>query len=306
MNILNILSELEKVDAERYEHLSPRRSAMKDFFHWAKKVTLVSLPLNAGNLFGQAFGQSTSNSSVDALNLLLTVEYLSFNFYQNALVKTPALIPDSAKPVFNIIQEQEQAHINLLIKKIQSLGGTPRAAMPYEAFDYTKVNVNVNTNYATFLRTAMTIEDFSVRVYKGQAIVLLAEKTVLQSVVQIHTIQARHSAQLRKMVYDQQIANLKNLRPWPSNRKTDAGVVDDTNYNDSTVGTVSAVYFRDDATLANAENKIIQSGQQLTGLNGFKEITPSAAAESFDEYLQTATVKTIANTIYLKDGYKFG
>jgi len=305
MNIFNIIDEIGKVDGDIYDRLNPRRKAMRSFFDIGKKVSIAALPLGLTGLFQKAYGQSTVNTTVvDALNLALTLEYLEFNLYDNALTVTPTLIPDAVKPVITTMRAHEQAHINLLIATITKLGGTPRTALPYAAFDYTKLATTVTSNYSTFLRTAMSMEDFGVRAYKGQLPNLVSNNSVLGAAVQIHSVEARHSAQLRKMVYEMQIATLKNLRPWPSNRKTDAGVADDTNYNDSTVGALSTIYYRDDATLLNAENKTTQAGILLTGINGFTDITASAAAESFDEYLQTATVKTVANSLYIKDPYK--
>jgi rubrerythrin len=305
MDILNIIDEIAKVDGEIYERLNPRRKAMRNFFDLGKKVSMAALPIALTGMFQKAYGDTTVNTTVvSALNLALALEYLEFNLYDNALTTTPTLIPDAAKPIITTLRTHEQAHINLLIATITQLGGVPQAPMPYAAFNYTTISTNVTTNYSTFLRTAMSIEDFGVRAYKGQLPSLVSNPSVLAAAAQIHSVEARHSAQLRKMVYDLQIANLINLRPWLSNRATDAGVVDNTNYNDSTVGALSTIYYEDSTTLLNAENKVTQAGILLTGINGFTNITANAAAQSFDEYLQTATVKTIANALYIKAPYQ--
>ncbi len=305
MDILNIIDEIGKIDGEIYERLDPRRKAMSNFFNIGKKLSMAALPVALTGMFQKAYGQTTVNTTVvSALNLALALEYLEFNLYDNALTATPTLIPAAAVPIITTIRAHEQAHINLLIATITQLGGVPQAPMPYAAFNYTTISTNVTTNYDTFLRTAMSIEDFGVRAYKGQLPSLVSNQSVLAAAAQIHSVEARHSAQLRKMIYDLQITNLINLRPWLSDRATDAGVVDPTNYNDSAIGALSTVYYQDNATLLNAENKVTQAGILLTGINGFIDVTANAAAQSFDEYLETATVKTIANALYIKQPYQ--
>jgi len=304
MNILNILNEIEKVDGEIYERLSPRRSAMKDFLNVGKKISIAALPLALSSMLQKAYGQTAPNTAViDALNLALVLEYMEFQFYNNALTVTPNLIPDADKPVITTLRDHEQAHINLLTKTITDLGGTAKAVMPYANFDYTKVNANVNTNYGTFLRTAVVLEDLGVRAYKGQAISLIGNNAVLSAAVRIHSVEARHSAQLRLMVNKLQVATLKQLRPWIGVRRNDDGTaVVPTTTNDSMIGALSPVYDKD-STVANSETKTMQAGMELTGINGFTEITVEPAAECFDEYLLTATVKTAAN-LFIKAAFQ--
>lgn len=43
------------------------------------------------------------------------------------------------------------------------------------------------------------------------------------------------------------------------------------------------------------ENNTMQANVEITGIGGFSGVTKAAAAESFDEYLTGAAVKTIAN-----------
>ncbi|OYX95274.1 MAG: dessication-associated protein, partial [Sphingobacteriia bacterium 35-40-5] len=55
MNILNILEEIEKTDAEVYERISPRRKAMAQFYGFGKKVALASIPFALGTMFKKAY-----------------------------------------------------------------------------------------------------------------------------------------------------------------------------------------------------------------------------------------------------------
>jgi len=304
MNILNIIEETEKVDVAVYERLSPRRSALKHLLNVGQKVSLAAIPLSLSTMFQKTYSQTTPNTaSIDSLNLVLALGYMQFQFYNNALTATPALIPVADKPIITTLRDQEQAHVNVLTKAITDLGGTPRALMPYANFDYTRVNANVTTNYGTFLRTAVVLEDLSERAYKGQLITLMGTP-VLATAVRIHTIEARHSAQLRQMVNKLQIATLKYLRPWVSIRRNDADGSDllPITGNDSMIGVLNPVYDID-AGLLNRETKTIQAGIELIGIGGNINLTAGPAAESFDEYLLTATVKTAAN-LFIKTGFQ--
>ncbi|WP_316812041.1 ferritin-like domain-containing protein [Pedobacter heparinus] len=296
MNILNILSEIEKVDETIYDRLNPRRRAIKDFYNMGKKISVAALPFALSTMLQKAYGQTTANTAViESLNFALALEYMEFQFYNNALTATPNLIPVADKPIIITIRDHEQAHISLLIKTITDLGGTPRPAMPYDVFDYTKVATNVTTNYGTFLRTGVVLEDLGVRAYKGQAISLLGNNTVLAAATRIHSLEARHSAQLRQMVNKLQITNLKAMRPWVGVRRGDDGnILDPITNNDSMIGTLSPIYDRD-TTVANSEVKTVQAGMDLVSISGFNEITAAVAAESFDELLLRASVIVAAN-----------
>lgn len=252
----------------------------------------------------KAYGQTTASTGViDSLNFALALEYMEFHLYNNALTVTPSLIPNEDKPIITAMRNHEQAHINLLIQTIQSLNGTVRSAMPYEAFDYTKVAVNVNTSYSIFLRTAMLIEDLGVRARKGQLISLTANNTVLAAAVRIHSLEARHSAQIRLMINKMQLTNMKSLRPWPGQRRSDNGELIKDNFNDSALGVMAPIYDKD-STATNSEIKTVQAGISLIGINGNTEITVAPAAESFDEFLLTASAKKIASDLFIKAGYK--
>jgi hypothetical protein len=50
MNIVNILSEIEKADAEIYERLNPRRAAMKQFYGFSTKVAAAAVPFALGSM----------------------------------------------------------------------------------------------------------------------------------------------------------------------------------------------------------------------------------------------------------------
>lgn len=283
MNIINILDEIEKVDGEIYERLNPRRAAMKDFFNMGKKIAVAAVPMALGSMFTKAYGQSTPAQVNDVLNFALTLEYLEYAFYDNAL-KVSGLIPAGAPTsAITTIRNHELAHVNLLKG---ALGTSARSALVFDNFDFTAGGTfpDVFSNYLTFLKVATAFEDTGVRAYKGQATVL-KKNAVLTTALQIHSVEARHASHLRQML----AANgATGLKPWIS---LGAGGV----ANDTGIAAVDPIYVR--------ENTTAQAGVNIVGINGNAGVTAAAAAESFDEALTKAEVTTIAN-LFLKTGFK--
>lgn len=272
MNIINILEEIEKVDGEVYERLSPRRAAMKEFYGFGSKVALAAVPLALGSMFKKAYGQ-TSSTVLDVLNFALTLEYLEYYFYQ-AGTAASGLIPAGTPAVaaINTIRDHELAHVNLLKGAITASGGTP-VAFTAAQFDYTaKGNFpTVFTNYPTFLAVAQGFEDTGVRAYKGQATNLMSSPSVLQTALQIHSVEARHASHIRQMRATAAGGGVPNLKPWI------------TGANDSGVPALNATYA--------GEDNVTQAGINIPGL-GF---SVNASTAAFDEPLAKADVLAIAS-----------
>ncbi|MBC8088379.1 MAG: ferritin-like domain-containing protein, partial [Phycisphaerae bacterium] len=55
------------------------------------------------------------------------------------------------------------------------------------------------TQYQTFLALAQAFEDTGVRAYKGQAGRLINDKAVLNAALAIHSVEARHASQVRRI-----------------------------------------------------------------------------------------------------------
>ncbi|GGI28483.1 ferritin-like domain-containing protein [Pedobacter mendelii] len=286
MNIVNILEEIEKVDGEIYERLSPRRTAMKDFFNMGKKISLAALPLAMGSLFQKAYGQTTPTSVTDVLNFALSLEYLEYNFYNHALAApVPTPIPSGAPlAAITLIRDHELAHVNLLKG---ALGASARAPIPYSDTDFTAGGTfpTVFSDYGTFLAVAQGFEDTGVRAYKGQA-GFLVKNAALTTALQIHSVEARHAAHIRGM-RTALAAGSAVYKPYVSLGASGQA-------NDSGVPQVDAVYAGEDLT--------VQAGINIVGING-TAVTKAAAVECFDEPLDRAAVITIAN-LFLMPGKK--
>ncbi|MBC6111987.1 ferritin-like domain-containing protein [Pedobacter fastidiosus] len=284
MNIVNILEEIEKVDGEIYERLSPRRNAMKDFYNIGKKISLAALPLAMGSMFQKAYGQTNPSTVNDVLGFALALEYLEWNYYNHALtLANTTYIPDGApRAAITTIRNHERAHVDLLKG---ALGITGADGYVYADFDFTASGgfADVDSNYQTFLKVALAFEDTGVRAYKGQAPILKGN-AVLTTALQIHSVEARHASHLRQMVAAN-VTGASGLKPW---------IAYSANGNDTGIAAVDAVYA--------GEQNTTQAGIQITGING-TTVSQSQAAECFDEFLTGAAVKTIAN-LFIKTGKK--
>ncbi|MGQ7856462.1 ferritin-like domain-containing protein [Pedobacter sp. WC2501] len=294
MNIVNILEEIEKVDGEIYERLNPRRAAMKSFFNMGKKISLAAMPLALGSIFQKAYGQTALPAAVvDVLNFALSLEYLEYHFYNHCIVgKTPGSavtdvtfnFPNAAsQAAITTIRDHEKAHVDLLVG---ALGSSARAPIAYADTDFRAGGAfaSVYSDYNTFLAVAQGFEDTGVRAYKGQAGALLGSP-VLQTALQIHSVEARHASHIRQM---RTAAGTAVYKPWVSLGASGQA-------NDSGVAAVDAVYAGEDLT--------VQAGANIVGIGGNAGITKAAAVESFDEPLDKASVVTIAN-LFLRDGKK--
>jgi len=267
MNILNIIEEIEKVDADIYDRINPRRKAMKSFMNIGSKVALSALPLALGSMFNKAYGQNTG-TVVGVLQFALTLEYLEAEFYDKGLKQNTALIPAGpGRNAITTIGQHEAAHVKFLQDTIKSLSATP-VAKP--SFDFTAKGTfaDVFGNYDTFLAVAQAFEDTGVRAYKGQAGNLKGNGAVLTAALNIHSVEARHASHIRQM----RKARGANIKPWIT-------------LNQSAIGAaVDNVYAGEEITQ--------QAKIQIAGINGFS-ISAAAASESFDEPLTQQQVLAI-------------
>ena len=131
---------------------------------------------------------------VDVLNFALVLEHLEAEFYVRG-VGTPGLIPAEMRESFDQIRRHEVAHVAFL----QQLLGSRAVAKP--TFDYTARGAfaDVFSNGQTFAAVAQTFEDTGVRAYKGQAANLMGHNDVLRAALRIHSVEARHASQVRRL-----------------------------------------------------------------------------------------------------------
>ena len=262
MNLFNILSDIEKVDGEATERfLYSRRKLLK-----TSAVAAIATPALFAATVNKAFADTAT--VVEVLNFALTLEYLEAEFYEKGNMAS-GLIPESDKMVFMKIGEHEKEHVAFLKS---ALGD---AAIGKPTFDFTAGGMFPDpfSNYQVFLTLSQAFEDTGVRAYKGQAPKLKDDKAVLLAALRIHSVEARHAAEVHL---------IRGLRVWASEMETG--------------GVPAAVYA--------GENNIYQKeGIDLIALtykdmyqsNGMDQMmTEKIVREAFDEPLTKEQVLAIA------------
>ena len=204
MNLLNILDKLS--DDQFFTKMTSRNEGLSDIANFGRKAAVASIPLGLGSFMATsakaettttvASALSPASALTDALQLALVLEYLEDEYYRVGLA-TNGLIPSVDRVVFQQISKHETAHVAFLKAAISSLGTTPGAK---PKFDFTAGgNFQPFTDYKQFMILAQAFEDTGVRAYKGQAGNVASNKGVLQAALQIHSVEARHASQVRRM-----------------------------------------------------------------------------------------------------------
>ena len=184
-------------------------------------IALGSVPVMLGALATMAPAQMTS-PAVDVLQFALLLENLENQFYLG--VTGAAGSPFAAAfatvrgkfaatnagivPTLNLLSQHETAHVKLLQTTISKVGGTPRTYDPASTFDFTGSRkqggdpngpfYGATQDVAFLLAATQGFEDTGVRAYKGQAGVLLGNP-YLTPALQIHALEARHAARIRRL-----------------------------------------------------------------------------------------------------------
>ncbi len=185
MDLIKLISDIEQVDADANERLS--FYSRRNLFKMGSRVAAAALPTIVAGSLNEAFAQSSA--AVDVVKYALTLEYLENDFYLKGLAAS-GLIPSSDRTIFSQISKHETAHVALLRGAL----GTAAPASP--TFKYP---TGTFTSYQTFVATARILEDTGVAAYKGQAGALINDKAILQTALQIHSVEARHASEIRRL-----------------------------------------------------------------------------------------------------------
>jgi hypothetical protein len=289
MDIYKLFTDIQEADPEFADRISPRRAAIKNITSFGSKVAVAALPFAFSTLFKKAYGQTATRSVTDVLNFALTAELLESAYYNRGVAAATTLgIPAGDLAALNLIATDENNHAKFLQGVLTTanisamnvrLGANTSATTSNTAFDFSGGSGSNNgpfatafTNYDIFLALAQAFEDNGVRAYKGQAGFLLGNEVVLTAALNIHSVEARHAAKLRRM---RQLRGV-NIKPWVTGQSTQASGI-----------TASA--------LATAASDPIYAGENLTsqaGVDITKFISVSGASEAFDEPLTADYVVT--------------
>ncbi|MEM1328829.1 MAG: ferritin-like domain-containing protein [Bacteroidota bacterium] len=263
---MNILKLLDKYSAPQTEQPKPetnsRRDAFRQFGSIVKDVAMVSIPFGAALVTPhRSYAQMSGSSVVDVLNFALTLEYLEAEFYQMGL-DAGGLLSGDVRSIIAQIGKHEDQHVEFLRVAINSLGGTP---IDKPEFDFTAGGTfsDVFSNMQTYLALAQAFEDTGVRAYKGQAANLIMADDILQAALQIHSVEARHASEVRR---------LRGSKGW---------IVEDEN---TSAPAAAAVYA--------GEDNLIQLGVDASSVTPVNRV---AVTESYDEPLSRDEVLAIAS-----------
>lgn len=236
-----------------------RREALTKGLGLGLKAALAAVPFGLLDALGnKAHATPPPTTVTNILNFALTLEYLEAAFYQQGL-SSSGLIDAADVTIFTQISKHETAHVALLKQTITTLGDTP---VDEPTFDFTAGGnyADVFSNYQTFLALSNAFEDTGVRAYKGQAAALMGSGDVLTAALDIHSVEARHASEVRR---------LRGLKGWISFAEAN--------------GLPGAIY--------NGEDNTTQATIDVTTITTAPAIS---ITEAFDEPLPMSAVLEIA------------
>ncbi|HYF02508.1 MAG TPA: ferritin-like domain-containing protein [Patescibacteria group bacterium] len=220
---------LDNIEPEIVEQLTSRRNSLAAMGKLGLAVAAMgSLPALLAATTTKAYGsvKRSPQAVIDVLNYALTLEILERDFYQKAVSANNAgtLNVGNDLPVFTQILKHEAAHVALL----QGFNATALNLGGEIKFD--KVFTDVFKNYDLFKAVAQSLEDTGVRAYKGRAAELINDKATLTVALQIHSVEARHAAMIRR---------LRGLRGWIVGAEANGGAPEVYGGEDATNGNFS-------------------------------------------------------------------
>lgn len=199
MSIIKLMNKFSQNSGGAFAdtEVSSRRESLRHFGSIVRDVAMVAVPFGSAMLSPRRTYAQTGTSVVDVLNFALTLEYLEAEYYVTGL-DTNGLLSGDVRSVIEQISKHETAHVSFLKAAISGAGGTPTDK---PTFDFTAGGAfpDVFSNPQTFLAVAQAFEDTGVRAYKGQAGNLLGNDDVLTAALQIHSVEARHASEVRRI-----------------------------------------------------------------------------------------------------------
>lgn len=274
---MKMLSILEKLGEEKF-NFSETKTRRESIFNISKSgKTLLTAALPVGVLAamgtdakaspaGITSTASTNATVIDVLNFALTLEYLESQYYNLGVASGVIVNADVA--VFNQIKQHENDHVTFLQNTITQLGGTP---VNSPIFDFTAGGAfNPFVIYGDFLALSQAFEDTGVRAYKGQAGNLISNDVVLTAALQIHSVEARHASEVRR---------IRTKNGFDTSKGWITG-----NSRGTLPAATQAVY--------NGEDNVTQGGVNVTTIT---TVGSGSIQEAFDEPLSDTEVLAIAN-----------
>ena len=322
MDFFKLLSDLEQADPEFLDRINPRRRVFQHLGNTGKKITAAAVPMVLSSFFNRAYGQTTTlTPQVQAvLTLALQLEYLEYHFYNTAL-GISGLIPSQETAAITTIRNDEAGHIKALRDVLGSAAPAPYLVTD---FDYSGGSGSGNgpmknallpgstgnTDGALFFAAGQAFSDTGQRAYKGGAPILNtnATKDILEAALNIHSVEARHNSHfrtVRRAIAANSLgsAGAQAVAPYDTAPKSWISLIDnggpiapDGSHPASKVYGPGSPATGTDPKAADTyypgDDNVSQAGTNLTTLNS--TYTAAAVSEAFDEPLDAATVKSIA------------
>ena len=186
---LNLVEQLEPDIVDRL--VTSRRGLFKAS---AKSLGALAAPtLILAASAQEVFAKGLPKNIVNVLNFALTLEYIEDAFYRAGLKH--GVIPGKYHAVFKTISRHETEHVAFL----KSALGSAAVKAPKADFTANGKYADVFSNFKTFLTLSQTFEDLGVAAYKGQAGNLKGNGDILTAALQIHSVEARHAAVVRRI-----------------------------------------------------------------------------------------------------------
>lgn len=278
MSIIKFLDEFTSEDLTK--KVSSRRDALHALGSLGKKAAVAAVPFGMAAMSDKAFAQQSSGDPIAALQLALTLEYLEAEFYMKALDSGVLPGGSRAEAVYMQISKHESAHVEFL------KAGLGDNAVDSPQFDFTAggafdpFNPNNDAAYAQLLALAQAFEDTGVRTYKGQATNLMGTQ-FLTPALQIHSVEARHASEVRRLRADVMDENLnENALGWITLKNRGPGMPEAT----------QPVY--------DGEESVTQGGVNLVDATGF---SAESVSQAFDEPITAETAQAIASLFIISN-----
>jgi rubrerythrin len=261
---------LHRFDADVLGVTGSRRDALGKGLRFGAAAALTMVPFlsSAKRAFAAQPARFSRATDVEILNYALTLEYLERAFYRKAIATN--LVPTANRPLYDMLASDENEHVQLLSSTLSSVGADP---VEYDDDDFTfeAGGTDFLSSFQLINTLAQGLEDTGVRAYKGQA-ADIDNSTYLTVALQIHSVEARHAAAVRRIN--------ENMGWIPLDQPNAAPAIAPV-YGDG-----------DDNDDSPSEANVTQGGIDLSArLSGYTREQISAA---FDEPLGMSTVLGIA------------
>ena len=262
MKLFSLFNQFESLATDGAQNgPTSRREAFSTLGRTLGKAATIALPLGAFMAPNRVAAQSSGDSVIDVLNFALTLEYLEAEFYQMGL-DSDGLLTGDMRSTIALIGQHEAAHVEFLRSAISGSGGTP---VEKPDFDFTVGGMfDPFSDTPTFMVLAQAFEDTGVRAYKGQAVNLMSNKDVLTAALQIHSVEARHASEVRR---------LRGSKGWITQAENTTGV-----------GAADAVYQGED----NVTHLMVDASTVVS-------VNRDRLTEAYDEPLSKTAVLDIAS-----------